>query len=47
MIKEIKNEIKHIFWIFVIIIWGLMFCDMGNRIANFNINQQIERVIKI
>lgn len=31
MLIEIKKEIKHWLWLCVILAWGLMFCDIGNR----------------
>jgi len=33
MIQEIKIEIRYVFWLFILISWGLMFCDIGNRQA--------------
>jgi len=31
--NEIKKEVIYFFWLFVIIIWGMMFCDIANRQA--------------
>ena len=30
---EIKKEIKYLFWLFVILIYGLIVCDIANRQA--------------
>lgn len=33
MLIEIKKEIIYIFWLCIILAWGLMVCDIGNRQA--------------
>lgn len=33
MLNEIKKEVIYIFWLYAILSWGLMFCDIGNRQA--------------
>ena len=33
MINEIMHEFEHWFWIVVIIVFGMCFCNIGNREA--------------
>lgn len=33
MLIEIKKEIIYVFWICMVLAWGLMFCDISNRHA--------------
>ena len=47
---EIKKEIKYLFWLFIILVYGLIVCDIANRRAiwdyefqnwEYNINCQV------
>lgn len=40
MLNEIRKEIVYIFWLCVILSWGLMFCDIENRFKTWGYQYQ-------